>query len=196
MNMKLFKSNLLKQNFENETCTYELNESYEDNVKVKGLVTNPTITNKGNIHFHSTTKFKRGDMVKVSDNTYLIDSDVDRLRGEKYKGIGYFCNFEFDIVRTESQKVGVDGSGRPIFQDVVVFRKSEKCVLTFKQFSVQRDFAILPDISYEIMMKDTELARELVTTNTRITIGGKQYSVYNIIYDKQGILTLLLRFVI
>lgn len=195
MNMRRILEQKHKVHFENESQKYIINENYSDYQILDGLVTNPSITKDGNLHFHSLTKFKRGDLINVEGAKYLINSDVIRHRGVKYKGIGEYCNWNhtFDII--EDVIIGVDNYGRPIYEKQKVGEETIYGILKNKELgSPNQDSIVLPNSYYNLIVKDEPIARKLLDFNKGIKIEGLDYNVFHVAYDKNGILFINLRF--
>lgn len=193
--IKRFQKQLLKTMFDNETECYVLNEMYSDKRIVKGLITNPSITNQGNLHFHSDTLFKRGDVLSHADAYYIINSDIVRLRGIKYKGIGYYCNWNhtFDVI--ERVIVGTDNYGAPIYDEIKVGEQIIYGVLRFVDASNPNSEGIsFPNPTYRLIVKDEPMSRKFLNYNATFKLNGLDVNVYNVAVDKEGLLELSLRF--
>lgn len=195
MNMKRILETKLERHLDNETETYMINENYTDFQKLKGLVTNPSITNNGNLHFHSLTKFKRGDLLTIGDDRYLINSDIVRLRGAKHKGIGYYCNFKHLFEIYEDVIIGVDQWGAPVYEKQKIGEWMQYGVLKFNDASnPNQDGIVVPNPNYNLIVKDDPNARTFLTFNKGIKIEGLDFNVFNVAYDKEGIMDISLRF--
>jgi len=177
----------------NETKTYILNNSYSDKVKIQGLITNAPIASTSSYHFHSLTKFNRGDILLIDDYNYMITSDVIEPRVFKYKGVAEYCNYEHRVIVIERVVVGTDNLGRPIYEDRPVLKRIEYGVLRFKEVSFTTGDAInVIRPQYILEMRDTTDNRDLFKVNFKLTIGNRDYSIYHVNSEKRGILELRL----
>lgn len=192
--MYRFNDNLIKNTFSNLTQKYTLNETYDDTYEIEGFVTNATLSPNSSYHLHSLELFNRGDILTYKDKYYMVTGDVIVDRISKYKATFDYCNWSQSFKTVEQQVIGIDDWGRPIIDDVEVDGGTDYGVVRYKDISVSDNNEINQVTPmYTLTVRDMEANRERYKVNGKIDIEGKQFTIYNIVHIKRGLLELRLQ---
>ncbi|GAB7386173.1 hypothetical protein BSNK01_00080 [Bacillaceae bacterium] len=105
---------------------------------VRALVTNTDLNrNYDDKKISTLTEIKRGDLIEYDGKKWLIISEVNGKRYNKYKGIMRRCNYDVTFKTGETQTiVGYDPMGRPIYATVEE-HQTFPTIIDSKTFDIQ-----------------------------------------------------------
>ena len=94
------------------------------------VVTNADLGESKKRHISSLESFKEGDIVEHRGNNYMVMEQVESKRHNKYRATMSFCDYSFTVRDLLGREViGHDGSGRPIYRDILSNPYEVPCVV-------------------------------------------------------------------
>ncbi|MGE7217160.1 hypothetical protein ACQKJC_11720 [Priestia koreensis] len=161
-------------------------------VEKRVLLTNRTISNYEEKNIHSIEEIKRGDIVEVDNNKYLIISDTSTKRYGKYKAIMRRCNETLPLEKCEEVQIGVDPVyGTPIYDTLCSMSGSLPCIVDTNLFSVSTNQAInVPQDEIIVTIQDNESNRTVYDLASKIELYGHSWQIQGVDLTKNGIMNL------
>jgi len=188
--MELFDVQALVDTFSGLVEPYMKNELTATPSTVDGFVTNATLSPNSTFHFHSLSKFKRGDYFTINGSYYLVTGDVVVQRGFKYKALVQYCNYIIEPTTTVKVKVGTDAMGRPIYKEETLVDRHEPAVINYKEMTMDEDSIVTATKTLVITVQDNTKNREGFQVNEKIILYGRTYKIINAEVVKVGLIEL------
>ncbi|WP_223553401.1 hypothetical protein [Lysinibacillus sphaericus] len=189
--MKLFDAQTLADTFSGLVQPYMKNELTATPSTVEGFMTNATLSPNSTFHFHSLSKFKRGDYIRIDGSYYLVTGDVVAQRGFKFKAQVEYCNYIIEPTTTVKTKVvGTDNMGRPIYKKETVVDRQEPAVISYQDMTVDEGGVVVATKTLVINVQDNDKNRKSFQVNETISLFGRSYKVINSEIVKVGLIEL------
>lgn len=161
-------------------------------VEKRVLLTNRTISNYEEKNIHSIEEIKRGDIVEVDNNKYLIISDTSTKRYGKYKAIMRRCNETLPKQVCENTYVGDDPTwGTPIYKEVCSLNGTQPCIVDTQTFSVSANQAInIPQDEIVITLQDNDSNRTVYDIGNKVQLYDHGWEIQGVDLTKNGIMNI------
>ena len=162
-----------------------------NNYTIKALITNTEVEQYFDDKYISTlTAIKRGDMINYDNINWLILSEVNGKRINKYKGIMRRCNYVVDLpIGSESVITGYDGLGRPIYETVTIDIPVD-CIVENENLSVTSTGSLnLPSGKINLTIQENENTNQ-VTISQTFDLMGINWTITGIDKTQVGLLIL------
>ncbi|MEC1723127.1 hypothetical protein [Schinkia azotoformans] len=183
-----------------ETGTDDINYLIENagtNILVNGNSTRAIITNTPLNEFYDGKKIttlsliKRGDIVVYENSKYLITSESDTIRNNKYKSIMRKCEFEIyikiDEIKTPNGKY--DYLGQPEY-DTTEIHELFPVIVDSQTFDVQNGQAINMPIGTILVSFQDNGNTNFIKLDHRFIKFGNPWKIVGIDRTKKGLVTL------
>jgi hypothetical protein len=158
---------------------------------VKALITNTSLTsNYDDKKVTTLQSIKRGDMINYRNGDWLIISEVNGQRYNKYKAIMRKCNCSFQVQTGTVQTLkGYDSMGRPVYETTPVY-VTAKGIADVLWLSVTDSQQInLQQGQIFVTVQDNQDTQKIALGNT-FTLMGETWKVDGINKTKVGLFVL------
>lgn len=188
--MNIFDTQTLTDTLTVISKSYVINELDDTATSLQGIITNSELNDESKFHFHSLSKFKRGDYITIDGSYYLVTGDVVAHRGFKYKSVVEYCNGFFELKEERKIKIGTDVVGRPIYKTETVVIGQTPIIATYRDMKLTEGSITTATNNLIVTMQDNMSNRTNFQVNATVSLFGSSYKVIDTEVAKVGLLQL------
>lgn len=161
-------------------------------IERKAIISNNSINEYEDKTISTLDKISRGDLVNYYSEKYLVITESNVKRYDKFKALIRHCNYQIETTTADQQIIiGYDDMGRPVYDTIPGETVYIDCIVDNKSFSVDTNQAInLPNNQILVTMQDNTQNSELFMVNGTFSLMGKVWTILNVDLVKKGLMIL------
>lgn len=161
-------------------------------IERRAIISNSSISEYEDKIISTLDKISRGDLINYNDENYLIITESNVKRYDKYKALMRHCNYQIETTTADQQiLIGYDDMGRPVYETIPGETVYIDSIVDNKSFSVDMNQAInLPNNQILVTMQDNSQNKELFTVNGTFSLMEKAWTILDVDLVKKGLMIL------